>query len=65
MFGFGPVAADGYGIGYIIREESITMYVKSAQVLPAQTHVLNGLQMRVLETLADTSVPGYYPELPA
>ena len=27
LFGFGPVAADGYGIGYIIKEDGISMYV--------------------------------------
>jgi len=26
LFGFGPVAADGYGIGYIIKEDGISMY---------------------------------------
>ena len=29
LFGFGPVAADGYGIGYIIKEDGISMYVLS------------------------------------
>ena len=27
LFGFGPVAADGYGIGYIIKEDGISVYV--------------------------------------
>jgi len=27
LFGFGPVAADGYGIGYIIKEDGISMCV--------------------------------------
>jgi carnitine O-acetyltransferase len=27
LFGFGPVAADGYGIGYIIEESGISVYV--------------------------------------
>lgn len=27
LFGFGPVAADGYGIGYIIKEDGLSMYV--------------------------------------
>jgi carnitine O-acetyltransferase len=26
LFGFGPVAADGYGIGYIIKEDGISVY---------------------------------------
>ena len=25
LFGFGPVAADGFGIGYIIKDEGISM----------------------------------------
>ena len=25
LFGFGPVAADGYGIGYIIKDEGLSM----------------------------------------
>jgi len=25
LFGFGPVAADGYGLGYIIKEDGISM----------------------------------------
>ncbi|KAG6899178.1 hypothetical protein C0993_012624 [Termitomyces sp. T159_Od127] len=29
LFGFGPVAADGYGIGYIIKEDMLSMYVWS------------------------------------
>ncbi|KAG6818884.1 hypothetical protein H0H93_000621, partial [Arthromyces matolae] len=28
LFGFGPVAADGYGIGYIIKEDMLSMYVR-------------------------------------
>jgi carnitine O-acetyltransferase len=27
LFGFGPVAADGYGIGYIVKENGISMWV--------------------------------------
>jgi hypothetical protein len=27
LFGFGPVAAEGYGIGYIIKEDGISVYV--------------------------------------
>lgn len=27
LFGFGPVAADGYGIGYIIKEDGLSVYV--------------------------------------
>ena len=27
LFGFGPVAADGYGIGYIIKDDGISVYV--------------------------------------
>jgi len=27
LFGFGPVAADGYGIGYIIKEDRLSLYV--------------------------------------
>jgi carnitine O-acetyltransferase len=29
LFGFGPVAADGYGIGYIIKEEGISACASS------------------------------------
>ncbi|KAK6341029.1 hypothetical protein TWF696_009339 [Orbilia brochopaga] len=29
MFGFGPVSADGFGIGYIIKEDSISVCVSS------------------------------------
>ena len=29
LFGFGPVAADGYGIGYIIKEEGISVCASS------------------------------------
>lgn len=28
LFGFGPVTADGYGIGYIIKEDGISVYVR-------------------------------------
>ena len=27
LFGFGPTASDGYGIGYIIKEDGLSMYV--------------------------------------
>lgn len=27
LFGFGPVAADGYGIGYIIKDNGLSVYV--------------------------------------
>ena len=27
LFGFGPVAAEGYGIGYIIKEDGVSVYV--------------------------------------
>jgi len=30
LFGFGPVASDGYGIGYIIKEDGISMSVVSS-----------------------------------
>ena len=30
LFGFGPVAADGYGIGYIIKDDGISMCVSSS-----------------------------------
>lgn len=29
LFGFGPVAADGFGIGYIIKDDGISVYVIS------------------------------------
>jgi carnitine O-acetyltransferase len=29
LFGFGPVAADGYGIGYIVKEEGISVCASS------------------------------------
>jgi carnitine O-acetyltransferase len=29
LFGFGPVASDGYGIGYIIKEDGISMLANS------------------------------------
>lgn len=33
LFGFGPVAADGYGIGYIIKEDGISVYCSSLSFL--------------------------------
>ncbi len=32
LFGFGPVAADGYGIGYIIKDDGISMCVQLSRV---------------------------------
>ena len=32
LFGFGPVAADGYGIGYIIKDDGISMYVSVLRI---------------------------------
>ena len=42
LFGFGPVAADGYGIGYIIKEDGISVYVSFLPLVPSihQTRVL-------------------------
>jgi hypothetical protein len=37
LFGFGPVAADGYGIGYIIKDDGISVYAP----FPCQTHYAN------------------------
>ena len=34
LFGFGPVAADGYGIGYIIKEDGISMSVNPSPRFP-------------------------------
>ena len=33
LFGFGPVTAEGYGIGYIIKDEGISMYVLERRLL--------------------------------
>jgi carnitine O-acetyltransferase len=33
LFGFGPVASDGYGIGYIIKEDGVSM---SAYSVPSR-----------------------------
>lgn len=35
LFGFGPVAADGYGIGYIIKDDGISMCVLINFFLPS------------------------------
>ena len=35
LFGFGPVAADGFGIGYIIKDEGISVYVPVLLALAA------------------------------
>lgn len=32
LFGFGPVAADGYGIGYIIKENGISVYAPPSTI---------------------------------
>lgn len=34
LFGFGPVAADGFGIGYIIKDEGISVYVSTLSTVP-------------------------------
>ncbi|KAI6114103.1 carnitine acetyl transferase [Pisolithus sp. B1] len=47
LFGFGPVAADGYGIGYIIKENGISV-VASSKHLQTQ-RFLDTLQSYLLE----------------
>lgn len=34
LFGFGPVAADGFGIWYIIKDEGISVYVSTLSTVP-------------------------------
>ncbi|KAF9222802.1 carnitine acetyl transferase [Gyrodon lividus] len=47
LFGFGPVAADGYGMGYIIKENGISI-VASSKHLQTQRY-LDTLQSYLLE----------------
>jgi len=47
LFGFGPVAADGYGIGYIIRENGLS-FVASSKHLQTK-RFLDTLQSYLLE----------------
>ncbi|KAN0088973.1 hypothetical protein V8E55_006030 [Tylopilus felleus] len=47
LFGFGPVAADGYGIGYIIKENEISI-VTSSKHLQTRRY-LDTLQSYLLE----------------
>lgn len=52
LFGFGPVAADGYGIGYIIKEYGISMYV------PTRSYCwTKDSQMRIVEASPNPSFP--------
>ncbi|KOH00333.1 carnitine O-acetyltransferase YAT1 [Saccharomyces eubayanus] len=44
-FGFGPVTANGFGIGYVIREESISIVVSSKH---RQTHRFASLMEKAL-----------------
>lgn len=39
LFGFGPVAADGYGIGYINKNDGISMCVLSIFFLPSHAFI--------------------------
>lgn len=61
LFGFGPVAADGYGIGYIIKEDGISVYV-----FPLPSSFISKLrfsftlnQLRIFQTPSNSSFPGY------
>ena len=62
LFGFGPVAAEGYGIGYIIKEDGISVYVfpsplslfQSGFSYPSQTSCASSKHLqtrRFLDTL--------------
>ena len=62
LFGFGPVAADGYGIGYIIKEDGISMQVGSVFTLRLLANSFYS-QLRFFETPADAKVLRYHPWL--
>jgi carnitine O-acetyltransferase len=47
LFGFGPVAADGYGIGYIIKEDAISVCASSKHLQTRR--LLDTLQGYLLE----------------
>jgi hypothetical protein len=60
LFGFGPVAADGYGIGYIIKEDGISMYVFFCPVMflfVDRLIVFPHQQWCILEAPADSPIP--------
>jgi len=56
LFGFGPVAADGYGIGYIIKEDGISMYVAMFMLEVLVAKGVN-FQLCFLKTPSNSSLP--------
>lgn len=63
LFGFGPVAADGYGIGYIIKEDGISVYVSLfALLIPIEIPTSHN-QLRFFQTSSNSSFPGYFTRI--
>jgi carnitine O-acetyltransferase len=52
LFGFGPVAADGYGIGYIIKEDGISVYVS---LFVLSLYIIPNLRVLILISHTTTS----------
>ncbi|KAJ2929849.1 hypothetical protein H1R20_g7245, partial [Candolleomyces eurysporus] len=80
LFGFGPVAADGYGIGYIIKEDGISMYVCvpfSSHPFPPSliihfgecptdsTLLYSTQQLCLLQAPSNSAIPRYTSKLPS
>ena len=59
LFGFGPVAADGYGIGYIIKEDGISMYAFRPLLFYYMSLIYYLFKLCILQTLADPSILGH------
>jgi hypothetical protein len=64
LFGFGPVAADGYGIGYIIKEDGLSVYV-FLYIPHLQGPDIAAFQVRILEASPDTAIFGYVEGIPS
>ena len=66
LFGFGPVVADGYGIGYIIKEDGISVYVLSLFFCSSILTLfpLRHNQLRILQTPSNPSFPGHITGIP-
>ena len=50
LFGFGPVVGDGYGIGYIIKEDGISMYVARVVLFSLDLFSLSCASSKHLQT---------------
>jgi carnitine O-acetyltransferase len=65
LFGFGPVAADGFGIGYIIKEDGLSVAASSKHLQTRRfLHTLQGYLLDIQRMLVQVYLAANEPPTP-